>query len=103
MKKTLGFSIVWTVLAAIGTVGIWMDASWAEDALEGRVILTTFSIFGLFFIWWSWRRYKRYQSVREVETEAGKQFTWIDLNGEKRMSTIDPRIQWDEDDRLDDK
>ena len=103
MKKTLGFSILWTFFAALGTVGIWMDESWADEAPKVRLILSTLPIFGLFFIWWSWRRFKRYQSMREVQTETGKQFTWIDLNGEKRQSATDPRTLWDEDDRLDDK
>ena len=103
MKKTLGFSIVWTIFATIGTYFIWNDASWAHEAPIVRLVLSTFPALGLLFIWWSWKRFRRYQSVREVESDAGVQFFWTDLDGTEKQSGTDPRLQWDEDDRLDDK
>ena len=102
MKKTLWFSVVWTIFATIGAYSIWNDASWADEAPIVRRVLSTLPLFGLFFIWWSWRRFRRYQSVRVVESDAGVAFYWTDLNGEEKQSGIDPRLQWDEDDRLDD-
>lgn len=103
MKKALGFAIVWTIFATVGTVAIWNDASWAEEASRVRLLLSTLPFFGLFFIWWSWQRFKRYRSVRIIDGETEKHFVWTDLDGKERKSATDPRIRWDEVDRLDDK
>lgn len=103
MKKTLIFAFAWTFFATLGTVGLWNDASWAEEAPRVRMILSMLPFFGLFFIWWSWRRFKRYQSVREAHDATGNIFLWTELDGKERRSATDPRIRWDGDDRLDDK
>ncbi|MEL6323561.1 MAG: hypothetical protein AAFQ84_04960 [Pseudomonadota bacterium] len=103
MKKTLVFSIVWTVLAAIGTIAIWHDPKFGQEAPNVRRVLTALPIFGAGFVWWSWRRYRRYQSVRTQETELGTLYVWTDLDGTTKKSEIDPRIKWDEDDRLHDE
>ncbi len=67
MKKTLSFAVLWTIFAVLGTVAIWNDSSWAEQAPRVRLCLSTSPFLGLFFIWWSWRRFKRYQSVRVLD------------------------------------
>ncbi len=97
MKKTLSFAVIWTGLATLGSVAIWIDVSWADQAPRVRLVLSTLPILGLFFIGWSWLRY---QSVRVVEDETGKHYIWTELNGEERRSTADPRAGWDEDDLL---
>ena len=103
MKKTLAFSIIWTVAAIVGAIAIWHDADFGEQAPKVRLALTTLPLFGVWFVWWSWRRYRRYESVRVVETGSDKQFVWTELDGEEKRSATDPRITWDEEDRLDDK
>ena len=102
MKTTLGFSIIWTVGWTIGVIAMWRGDEFSDHPTV-RVILSLASIFGLSCIRWSWRRYKRYQSVTVVGTGEGQIFVWTEIDGSEHSSATDPRIQWDEEDRLDDK
>ena len=50
---------------------------------------------GIPFIWDSLRKLQRFRSARE---ENGI-FIWTELDGSERRSAVDPRIEWDKDDR----
>ncbi len=102
MKKTLGFSIIWTALCTIGIIAMWRGDEFSDHS-NVRYILSLMPVFGLWFIRWSWRRFKRYKSVTLLGEGEGRLFVWTDLDGSEKSSVTDPRIQWDEDDRLDDK
>ena len=57
-------------------------------------------LFGLWFVWHSWRLVRRYNDVQCAKTDDGDTFVWKDLNGKVRQDSVDPRIKWDIDDRL---
>ena len=100
MKKVLSFSIVWTVLAFLGAIAMWNDPRFAEEAPRVRWILSGLPVFGVWFIWWSWRRVQRYRSVRVVKSRGRDLFVWTELDGGARRDRVDPRIEWDKDDRM---
>ncbi|MEO0981386.1 MAG: hypothetical protein AAFX03_01910 [Pseudomonadota bacterium] len=62
--------------------------------------MTSLPVFGIWFVWRSWRERRRYLSVQTLKTEDGDVFTWTDLNGRVRRAFVDPRIKWDEEDRM---
>jgi len=96
---TLVFSIIWTVLAAIGAWFITYQPDWQNQEAFVKILFTGMPFAGLLFIWDSLRKLRRSRSVR-CET-IGKEtvYVWTELNGFEKRSNVDPRIEWDQEDR----
>ena len=100
MKKLFTFSIVWTVGVTIGVIAMWRDPEFDQNAPIVRWILSGMPVFGVWFIRYCWRRVKRYQSVQVVHSEGREVYVWTDLDGSIKKDTVDPRIEWDKEDRM---
>ncbi len=93
--KTLGFSLIWTVLMTTGVVFAFVRGDFDGESILFKLIFTISPLVGVLFIWDSLRKLRRYRSVRKTGTE----FVWTEINGSQGRSIIDPRIAWDAEDR----
>jgi len=99
LMNTLWFSIIWTVLAAVGVFFFRKEPDFAHQPLFFQIIMTLLPLAGFLFIWVSLRKLRRFRSVR-CEEDAGKPvYIWTDLDGTERRSPKDPRPAWNEEDR----
>lgn len=96
---TLWFSIVWTVLAAVGVIYLWQEPDFAQQSLLFRIVFSAMPFTGLPFIWDSIRKLRRFRSVRRMEASDATEYVWTELDGSEKRGTTDPRPAWDKDDR----
>lgn len=98
---TLGFSTIWTVLATLFVLFFDPDPGpeYQRHEYIGKVILTAMPFVGLLFICDSLRKLHRFRSVRCETIDGEAVYVWTELNGSKKRSNVDPRIQWDKEDR----
>ncbi len=98
---TLVFSIIWTALAALFVLFFDLDPGpeYQKHEQIGKVIFTAMPFVGLLFIWDSLRKLRRFRSVRCETIDAETFYVWTELNGSEKRSTVDPRIDWDKEDR----
>lgn len=98
---TLGFSIIWTILAALFVLFFEYDPGpeFQKHEQIGQVIFTAMPFMGLLFIWDSFRKLRRFRSVRCETIKGETVYVWTELNGSEKRSTVDPRIVWDKEDR----
>lgn len=92
---TLGFGIIWTVLTAVLVIAFSRQDDFQAESTLFKVIMTLMPFAGLLVIWDGWRKLRRFSGVRQ----EGNMFVWTELDGSVKRSTVDPRIQWDIDDR----
>lgn len=100
--KSLIFSIVWTLLAAVFVVAFHFQTDFQTESAVFKLVFRLMPLIGLIFIWDSWRKYRRFRSVRCEPSGNGEVFVWTELNGSQRRSETDPRPKWQDDDRLTD-
>jgi hypothetical protein len=96
---TLVFSIIWTVLAALGAWFITYEPGWQNRKAFVKIIFAVMPLVGLLFIWDSLRKLRRFRSVRSEMIDNETVYVWTELNGSEKRSTVDPRIEWDQEDR----
>ncbi|MEL6104184.1 MAG: hypothetical protein AAFV87_16965 [Pseudomonadota bacterium] len=96
---TLVFSVLWTALMAIGVFFISSEVEYQQQEQLFKVVFTLTPFAGLLFIWDSVRKLRRYRSVRFESLDNETVYIWTELNGTEKRSTVDPRVQWDIDDR----
>jgi hypothetical protein len=96
---TLGFSITWTVLAALFAWFIRFEPDWQQQEAFVKITLTAMPLAGLLFIRDSLRKMRRQRSVRWETTGEATVFIWKKLDGSEKRSCVDPRVEWDKDDR----
>jgi len=97
--NTLVFNIIWTVLAALGAWFIAYEPDWQSQEAFVKIIFTAMPFAGLLFIWDSLRKLRRFRSVRCETIDNETVYVWTELNGSEKRSTVDPRIEWDKEDR----
>jgi len=96
---TLSFSIIWTVLAAVGVFFFSREPVFALQPMFFQIFIIMMPLAGFLFIWDSLRKLRRFRSVR-CQEDAGKPVCiWTDFDGSERRSSKDPRPAWDEEDR----
>lgn len=96
---TLIFSIIWTVLTALGAWFITFEPEWQKQESFVKIIFNAMPFVGLLFIWGSLRKLRRFRSVRTKKIDNKTVYFWTELDGSESSSSIDPRIAWDEKDR----
>jgi hypothetical protein len=96
---TLVFSIIWTVLAALGAWFITYEPDWQDQKTFVKIIFSAMPFVGLLFIWDSFRKLRRFRGVRCETIDEETVYIWTELNGSEKRSTVDPRIEWDKEDR----
>lgn len=96
---TLIFGVAWTVIAAVFSIAMRFQPEWSDESLLFKVIMTMLPFAGLLAIIDGLRRVRRYRSVRAKHSPEGPIFVWTDFNGSERRDRIDPRPQWDKEDR----
>ena len=97
----LVFGIVWTALAALFALNFDYGPGPEYERHEqiGKVIFTAMPFVGLLFIWDSYRKLRRFRSVRCERTDEGTVYVWTELNGSEGRSIVDPRIEWEKEDK----
>jgi len=99
LMYTLWFSIIWTVLAAVGVFFGWRNPEFAHQPSFVQIFLSMMPLAGFLFIWHSLRKLRRFRNVRCEENAVKPVYIWTDLDGTERRSSKDPRPAWDEEDR----
>lgn len=95
----LGFSIIWTVLMALAGWFITYEPEYEKQTLLYKIIFAVIPFFGLVFIWDSLRKLRRFRSVRCETVDNALVYTWVEVDGSRKSSAVDPRIEWDKEDR----
>lgn len=95
----LGFSIIWTVLATLGAGFMTLGPEYQNQGYLFKVMTALFPFFGLPFICDSLRRLRRFRSVRRETIAKETVYIWTELDGSTKSSDLDPRIEWDKEDR----
>ncbi|MEM9901856.1 MAG: hypothetical protein AAF865_10935 [Pseudomonadota bacterium] len=86
------FTVIWTLLV----VGLAL-ATFGEADSVTRAFLSAFALFGILGIYLSWPHARRERSLRKEKDGEVELFVWIELDGNERRSTTDPRPEWDAD------
>lgn len=95
------FSIIWTILVALFVLFFEFDPGpeYQKHEQIGKVIFAAMPFVGLLFIWDSFRKLRRFRTVRCETIDGETVYVWTELNGSEKRSTVDPRIEWDKEDR----
>ena len=84
------FAVLWTTLSAALIIPNLGDlAPWE------RAAALLFPLFGLMLVHITWRWWRRRRSLRVEEAGGTTWYVWIEVDGNPRRSTRDPREEWD--------